>query len=64
MHIGKDKSKSKTEAVIFATPGKNYKDYNTTPVNVDNGYITYTTQFKYLGSILSWNHDDRPDLEN
>eukprot|EP00957_Ditylum_brightwellii_P019589 1477644-Ditylum_brightwellii.AAC.1 len=34
------------------------------PVNVDKGYITYTTQFKYLGSILSWNLGNRPDLEN
>eukprot|EP00957_Ditylum_brightwellii_P091923 6999077-Ditylum_brightwellii.AAC.1 len=64
MHIGKDGSKSKTEAVIFTAPGKTYKEYDTTPVNVDEGYITYTTQFKYLGSILSWNLDDRPDLEN
>ena len=64
MHIGKDGSKSKTEAVIFAAPGKTYEEYDTTPVNVDEGYITYTTQFKYLGSIFSWNLDDRPDLEN
>eukprot|EP00957_Ditylum_brightwellii_P017435 1313290-Ditylum_brightwellii.AAC.1 len=64
MHIGTDGSKSKTEAVIFAALGKTYKDYDTTPVNVGNSYITYTTQFKYLGSTLSWNLDDGPDLEN
>eukprot|EP00957_Ditylum_brightwellii_P086933 6616721-Ditylum_brightwellii.AAC.1 len=64
MHIGKDRSKSKTEAVIFAAPGKTYKEYNITPANVDDGYIAYTTQFKYHGSILSWNLDDRPDLKS
>eukprot|EP00957_Ditylum_brightwellii_P182566 13907160-Ditylum_brightwellii.AAC.1 len=64
MHIGKDRSKSKTEAVIFAAPDKTYKEYDTILVNVDNRYIIHTTQFKYLGSILSWNLDDRPDLKN
>eukprot|EP00957_Ditylum_brightwellii_P150933 11493308-Ditylum_brightwellii.AAC.1 len=51
MHIGKDGSKLKTEAVIFASSGKTYKEYDTTPVNVDGSYILYTTQFK-------------PDLKN
>eukprot|EP00957_Ditylum_brightwellii_P021684 1634941-Ditylum_brightwellii.AAC.1 len=64
MHIGKDGSKSKTEAVIFVTPDKTYKDYDTMHVPVDNGYITYTTQFKYLGSILSWNLDNQSDPKN
>eukprot|EP00957_Ditylum_brightwellii_P186928 14235147-Ditylum_brightwellii.AAC.1 len=64
MHIGKEGSKSKTEAFIFAALGKTYKDYDTTPLIIDNVYITYTTQFKYLGSILYWNLDDRPDLKN
>eukprot|EP00957_Ditylum_brightwellii_P137122 10455389-Ditylum_brightwellii.AAC.1 len=33
-------------------------------VNIDNNYITYTTQLKYFGSIISGNLDDKPDLEN
>eukprot|EP00957_Ditylum_brightwellii_P001897 145795-Ditylum_brightwellii.AAC.1 len=35
MHIGKDRSKSKAEAVIFATLGKTYKEYDTMPNLVD-----------------------------
>eukprot|EP00957_Ditylum_brightwellii_P150859 11487148-Ditylum_brightwellii.AAC.1 len=64
MHISVGGGKSKTEAIIFAAPGKHYNNYGTSPVNVANSYITYTKTFKFLGSMLSWDLDDRPDLEN
>eukprot|EP00957_Ditylum_brightwellii_P203391 15334405-Ditylum_brightwellii.AAC.1 len=64
MHIRKDGGKSETEEVIFAAPGKTHKDYDTSPVPVANGYIIYTPKFKYLGSILLWDLNNCPDLEN
>eukprot|EP00957_Ditylum_brightwellii_P113839 8679177-Ditylum_brightwellii.AAC.1 len=64
MHIGQNGGPSKTDTVIFAAPGKKYKDYDTKNVPVSNGYITFTQQFKYLCSILSWDLNDCPDLEN
>eukprot|EP00957_Ditylum_brightwellii_P109892 8382675-Ditylum_brightwellii.AAC.1 len=64
MHIGQNGGPSKTEAVISAAPGKKYEDYNTTNIPISNGYITFTRQFKYLHSILSWDLNDHPDLEN
>eukprot|EP00957_Ditylum_brightwellii_P106224 8103610-Ditylum_brightwellii.AAC.1 len=62
--VSEHSGKSETEAIIFAAPGKHYNDYDTSPVTVANGYITYTKTFKYLGSMLSWDLNDRPDLEN
>eukprot|EP00957_Ditylum_brightwellii_P108883 8306541-Ditylum_brightwellii.AAC.1 len=64
MHIDVGGGKSKTEAVIFAAPGKNYDDYDTSQVTVANRYITYSRKFKYLGSMLSWDLDDCPDPKN
>eukprot|EP00957_Ditylum_brightwellii_P195530 14898740-Ditylum_brightwellii.AAC.1 len=64
MHIRENDKASKTEAVVFATPGKTFTDYNVTRVPVAHGYIIYTRTFKYLGSILSWDLDDRPDINN
>eukprot|EP00957_Ditylum_brightwellii_P144868 11034092-Ditylum_brightwellii.AAC.1 len=51
------------EAIIFAAPGKVYKDYDTTNVPVINIYNTYTCKFKYLGSILSRALNDQSDLK-
>eukprot|EP00957_Ditylum_brightwellii_P177620 13529172-Ditylum_brightwellii.AAC.1 len=64
MHIGENDKASKTEAIVFAAPGKDFTDYDVTRVPVAHGYITYTQTFKYLGSILSWDLDDRPDIDN
>eukprot|EP00957_Ditylum_brightwellii_P113043 8619835-Ditylum_brightwellii.AAC.3 len=63
MHIGVGGGKFKTESVFFAIPaGKTYKEYDTSTVTVANGYITYSK--KYLSSMLSWDLNDCPDLEN
>ena len=64
MHIGENGKESKTEAVVFKAAGTNYKDYDTSTVEVGTGYITYTKTFKYLGSIISYDLSDTPDIEN
>eukprot|EP00957_Ditylum_brightwellii_P104245 7940625-Ditylum_brightwellii.AAC.1 len=52
------------EAIVFAAPGKSFSDYDTSRVPAVHGYITYMRKFKYLGSILSWDLNDHPDIEN
>jgi len=64
MHIGENGKESKTEAVVFTAAGIPYDDYDTSPVPVGPGYITYTRQFKYLGSIVSHDLSDTHDVEN
>eukprot|EP00957_Ditylum_brightwellii_P103286 7872107-Ditylum_brightwellii.AAC.1 len=64
MHIGENDKPSKTEAVVFAAPGKSFTDYDTSRVPVAHGYITYTCTFKYLRFILSWDLNNCPDIEN
>eukprot|EP00957_Ditylum_brightwellii_P055113 4177496-Ditylum_brightwellii.AAC.1 len=41
-----------------------YDDYDMSPVPDSPGYITYTQQFKYLGTIVSHNLSDTHDVEN
>eukprot|EP00957_Ditylum_brightwellii_P154648 11769888-Ditylum_brightwellii.AAC.1 len=53
------------EVVVFAAPGKSFSDYDTSSRVPDaHKYITYARKFKYLGSILSWDLNDRLDIEN
>ena len=53
VHRGRDGKKSKTECMFFPAPGKKYEDADTSNVQVDNGYYTFTKKFKYLGSIIT-----------
>eukprot|EP00957_Ditylum_brightwellii_P158063 12031964-Ditylum_brightwellii.AAC.1 len=64
MHIRENDKASKTEAVVFAAPGKDFTDYDVSRVPVTHGYITYTHTFKYLKSILSWDLNDQLDTDN
>ena len=47
IHIGKEGTykDSKTEAVHFASPTESQHNTNTSPVNIGDGYITYTSKF-------------------
>jgi hypothetical protein len=63
MHYGKDGNKSKTEAVSFPPPGEEaaLEDVKKFGIENDLGYITFTSKFKYLGSLF--NTDLRDDQE-
>jgi hypothetical protein len=52
MHIGRDRKKSKREAVYFPPPGVEATKEDVAQFGVNNnlGYITFTKKFKYLGS--------------
>ena len=56
-HVGRNKAKSKTEAMFFPPPGVCYEDADTSPIlintGVDTGEIPFTPTFKLLGSTLA-----------
>ena len=66
MHVGTDGTlqDSKTKAVHFLAPCKPTTNTVTSPVPVAHGYITYNSQFTYLGSIIRNDLNDTPDIEN
>jgi hypothetical protein len=57
MHIGTGEIPSKTEAMYFPPPRRLYSDADTSRLDVLDylgnpvGFIDFTTEFKYLGSI-------------
>jgi hypothetical protein len=55
MHTGRDGKKSKTEAVLFPPPGTEATPEDVAQFGVENeqGYITFTEKFKYLGSLFN-----------
>jgi hypothetical protein len=50
--VGRNGSRSKTEAMFFPPPGVRYEDTDLSPIAVDNCEITFTNNFKWLGSML------------
>jgi hypothetical protein len=52
MHIGKGDTASKTEAVFFPGPGQTQSDGDTSNFDVADGFVSFTTEFRYLGSTL------------
>jgi hypothetical protein len=52
MHIGKGITESKTEAVFFPAPGENHDNGDQSNFTVADGFVSFTTEFKYLGSII------------
>eukprot|EP00957_Ditylum_brightwellii_P162792 12396825-Ditylum_brightwellii.AAC.1 len=66
MHIGSDGTfkDSKTEAVVFLLPGMGSSMFDTSPVPVLDGYITYTNRFKYLGSYITSELSDTHYIKN
>jgi hypothetical protein len=66
-HVGRNKSKSKTEAMFFPPPGVRYEDADTSPILIDigedTGEIPFTPVFKLLGSTLACNLKDDSEVE-
>jgi hypothetical protein len=54
MHVGRGSTASKTEAMFCPRPRRAYEDGNTERFAVDgDGFVEFTREFKYLGSIIS-----------
>jgi hypothetical protein len=52
MHIGHGDIASKTEAVFFPGPKETQDDGDTTNFSVADGFVSFTDEFRYLGSII------------
>eukprot|EP00978_Attheya_sp_CCMP212_P012017 scaffold29800_cov23-Attheya_sp.AAC.1 len=62
MHIGVGDKKSKTECVHF--PAANQQQpANLENIQVEQGFVSFTNCFKYLGSIISSNLNDEIDID-
>eukprot|EP00978_Attheya_sp_CCMP212_P043669 scaffold289028_cov40-Attheya_sp.AAC.1 len=62
MHIGMGDKKSKTECVHF--PAANQQQpANLENIQVEQGFVSFTKCFKYLGSIISSNLNDEIDID-
>ena len=54
MHVGRGTTASKTEAMYCPKPRKLYEEESTDRFQVDgDGFIDFTKEFKYLGSIIN-----------
>ena len=52
MHIGRGATASKTEAVYYPPPHQAHADGDQTDFTVHDGFISFTDEFRYLGSII------------
>lgn len=55
MHVGRNGNKAKTEAVFYPSAAriKNPDPIDTQDIEVDGGIVSFTKQFKYLGSLIA-----------
>jgi hypothetical protein len=66
MHIGRNRGKSKTEALYIQTPGMITSDAdraNMVIANTDQGYVTFNRKFTYLGSIITNDLEDSTKIK-
>jgi len=63
MHVGRNGSASKTEAMYFPGAGRSYSGGDTSPLTCDGGTVTFTKSFKYLGSIFASSLRSDEDIE-
>jgi exonuclease III len=63
MHIGRDTTKSKTEAMYCPAQSSKYEENDTSDFVVADGYIHFCEDFKYLGAIISNTLTSDADVE-
>ena len=70
MHVGSGSTPPKTEAMYFPPPRTEYTAANTSPVIIYNtagvqiGFVGFTQEFKYLGSIIDSSLTSDADINN
>ena len=64
MHVGTGESKSKSEAMYISPSFKhdNSTENNTAPISLTEGTISFCTEFKYLGSIITNDMTDENEI--
>eukprot|EP00978_Attheya_sp_CCMP212_P032043 scaffold123373_cov40-Attheya_sp.AAC.2 len=63
MHVGHGDKASKTKCVYFPAFENEYEDANTSKFTVNDGFVQFTKQFKYLGSTISYSLNDSVDID-
>lgn len=63
MHIGHGEESSKTEAMYCPAPGDNYEDGDTSNIAVSDGFVSFTPDFRYLGSKIHHSLTSHSDIE-
>ncbi len=64
MHVGRGETASKPEAMFCPKARKPYEAENTERLNLDgNGFINFTKEFKYLGSLITSSLTSGADIE-
>ncbi len=60
MHIGK---RSKTKCVHFPAFENKYDEADTNQFAVQDGFVQFTKQFRYLGLVISFNLSSNTDMD-
>jgi hypothetical protein len=63
MHVGRGDKASKTECVYFPAFEKEYEDADTSNFAVNDGFLQFTKQFKYLGSTILHSLNNSVDID-
>ncbi len=65
MHVGRNCQKAKTEAVFYPSAAKikNPDPVDTCDIVVCGGFVSFTNQFKYLGSIIADKLNDEAECD-
>ena len=63
MHIGRNGKRSKTECVYFPAFVNKYDEADTSQFAVQDGFVQFSKQFRYLGSVISFNLSDTADID-
>jgi hypothetical protein len=63
MHVGQGDKKSKTECVLFPAFESEYEIKDTSNFEVNDGFVQFTKQFRYLGSIILFNLKDYVNID-
>ena len=69
MHVGNGDVASKTEAMYFPPPRAEYTEADTTRIDVLDtsgvpvGFVDFTKEFKYLGSIVHYSPSSEADVD-
>lgn len=62
IHLGRGDEKSKTEAMFCPARGKGLDSGCTDNFDVADGFVSFTTEFKYLGSMINYSLTSTTDV--
>ena len=63
MHIGKGNTPSKTEAMYFPAPKQQQRPEDTANFDVADGFVSFTQEFRYLGSASDIHSSLKSDVD-